>query len=93
MPCHLVAYRDIMDIPTSLISSYRPTPLDETKDGYLALKASTKISPLMYFVYGDLNLDSPGREPTPLSVKNGDALLGTGKKVLFVWAFRGDMLN
>ncbi len=47
MPYHLIEYRVILDIPTSLVSSYRVTPLDNTKDGYLALKASTTIPPLL----------------------------------------------
>jgi len=47
MPYHLVAYKDIPGIPTSLISSYRATVLDTTKDAYLSQKTSTTIPPLL----------------------------------------------
>ncbi|MBW2078120.1 MAG: hypothetical protein JRI71_11340 [Deltaproteobacteria bacterium] len=47
MPNHLVAYRDILGIPTGLIYAYRSTIFDTIKDGYHSQKAFTAIPPLL----------------------------------------------
>jgi hypothetical protein len=51
MPYHMLAYRGIGGILSSLISSCRAAYLDAVKHAYLSRMASSTISPLINFVW------------------------------------------